>query len=292
MTEITPQLVRQLIAEQFPQWAALPVTPVAFGGWDNRTFHLGDELSVRLPSAPRYAVQAEKEHRWLPLLGPHLPLPIPQSLALGQPSAAFAWPWSVRRWLDGEQASVQSIRDQVAFAHALAEFLSALQRVGTHGGPAAGEHNFYRGTPPVVYDAQTRQTIRALERQIDAPAALRVWEAALDSVCQGPPVWIHGDVAPGNLLVQEGRLSAVIDFGGCAVGDPACDLVIAWTLLSGESRRAFRAALPLDTATWARARGWALWKALITAADPADAAKASEARRVLLEVLSDPLALA
>jgi aminoglycoside phosphotransferase (APT) family kinase protein len=287
--DINADLARRLVATQFPQWAGLPIKPVRFGGWDNRTFHLGEEMSVRLPSAEGYAAQVEKEHRWLPRLAPHLPVPVPVPLAMGVPSDEYPWPWSVYRWLDGEIATIENIADLRQFAIALAQFLTALYRVDPTGGPPAGPHSFYRGGPLTVYDAETRQAIAALRGQIDTGAASEVWEAALGATWHGPPVWVHGDYAAGNLLVKEGRLSAVIDFGCSAVGDPACDMVIAWTLLSGESREAFRAGVPVDGATWARGRGWALWKALITLAEylGTDPAKAAEARRVIDEVLAD-----
>ncbi len=287
--EINADLVRRLVAAQFPQWADLPIKPVQFGGWDNRTFHLGDQMSVRLPSAAGYAAQVEKEHRWLPRLAPHLPLPVPVPLAMGVPSGDYPWPWSVYRWLDGEAATLENIADLHEFALTLAQFLTALYQVDPTGGPPAGPHSFYRGGPLTVYDAETRQAIAALGGEIDADAAAAVWEAALNARWYGLPVWVHGDCAAGNLLVSEGRLSAVIDFGCSAVGDPACDLVIAWTLLSGESREAFRAGVPVDGAAWARGRGWALWKALITLAEylNTDPAKAVEARRVIEEVLAD-----
>lgn len=287
--DITVALVRRLIAAQFPRWADLAIRPVAFDGWDNRTFHLGADMSVRLPSAEGYAAQVAKEHRWLPQLAPLLPLPIPVPLALGVPGEGYPWQWSVYRWLDGEIASVAAIADLRAFATTLAHFLTALQRIDPTGGPPPGPHNFWRGGPLTVYDAETRQTIAALDGLIDAEAATAVWEAALNSTWHGPPVWIHGDVAVGNLLVQEGRLSAVIDFGCSAVGDPACDLVIAWTLLSGESRAAFVAGVPVDAAAWARGRGWALWKALITYAGlmRTHPGEAEAARRVIEAVLAD-----
>lgn len=287
--DITVALVRRLIAAQFPRWAGLAIRPVAFDGWDNRTFHLGADMSVRLPSAEGYAAQVAKEHRWLPQLAPLLPLPIPVPLALGVPGEGYPWQWSVYRWLDGEIASVAAIADLRAFATTLAHFLTALQRIDPTGGPPPGPHNFYRGGPLTVYDAETRQAIAALESRIDTAAATALWEAALRATWHGPPVWVHGDVAPGNLLVKEGRLSAVIDFGCSGVGDPACDLVIAWTFLSGASRDAFRAGVPVDSATWARARGWALWKALITLAPllSTDPVKAVEPRRVIEEVLAD-----
>jgi aminoglycoside phosphotransferase (APT) family kinase protein len=287
--DITVDLVRRLIAAQFPQWAALPIRPVQFDGWDNRTFHLGPDMSVRLPSAAGYVAQVKKEHRWLPRLAPHLPLPIPVPLAMGVPGEGYPWPWSVYRWLDGEVATVARIADLRAFAATLARFLTALEGIDASGGPAAGPHSFWRGGPLTVYDAETRQTIAALDGEIDPAAATAVWEAALNATWPGPPVWVHGDVAVGNLLVTAGRLSAVIDFGCAAVGDPACDLVIAWTLLAGESRAAFVAGLPVEEAAWARGRGWALWKALITLAGSlhTDPEKAEEARRVITAVLAD-----
>ena len=223
-------------------------------------------MSVRLPSAARYALQVEKEQRWLPILAPQLPLPIPVPLAMGRPAEDYPWPWSVYRWIDGETATIERIADVRQFAVTLAEFLAALQAIDAGGGPAPGPHNFFRGGPPAYYDDETRQAIATLDGRIDSDAATEVWERALASAWQGPPVWVHGDVASGNLLVRDGRLSAVIDFGSSGVGDPACDLYIAWTFLEGESRDAFRAALPLDDATWQRGRGWTLWKALITLA--------------------------
>lgn len=287
--EIDVALVQRLVDTQFPQWATLAIEPVQFGGWDNRTFHLGKAMSVRLPSAQGYAAQVEKEHRWLPRLAPFLPLSIPLPLAMGLPADGYPWHWSVYQWLDGEVAAIESIADLRQFAITLARFLTALERIYPTGGPPPGPHNFHRGGPLTIYDAETRQAIAALDGQIDADAATAVWEAALNAAWHGPPVWLHGDVAAGNLLVKEVRLSAVIDFGCSAVGDPACDLTIAWTLLCGESRKAFRAGVPVDGAAWARGRGWALWKGLITLARHIyiNPLKAEEARRVVGEVLAD-----
>ena len=286
---IDAALVRRLVAAQFPRWADLPVEPVEFGGWDNRTFHLGARMTVRLPSAAAYALQVEKEHRWLPKLAPHLPLPIPTPLAKGAPADGYPWPWSVYRWLEGETATTGRIADLHQFATALAQFLTALRRVDPAGGPPPGRHNFFRGGPLTVYDAETRQALTALDGRIDTDAAGAVWEAALGATWRGTPVWFHGDVAAGNLLLEDGRLGAVIDFGTSGVGDPACDLAIAWTLLEEESRDAFRAALRLDDATWARGRGWTLWKGLITLAEHTNAntPEAEDARRVIDKVLAD-----
>jgi aminoglycoside phosphotransferase (APT) family kinase protein len=260
---ITTSLVADLVAAQFPAWAGLPLRELT-GGFDNRTFRLGDELTVRLPSGQAHAAQVDKEHRWLPVLAPHLPVPIPESIARGEPSDLFPWPWSVRRWLPGELASRVRDDDLVAFASDVAGFLSCLAGIGPAGGPPPGAHNFYRGGSLSVYDAQTRDRIAYLGTRIDGGRATAVWDAAMATNWDRPPVWIHGDVTPANMLAERGRLSAVLDFGGCAVGDPACDLAIAWTAFTGRSRDTFGAELALDEGTWDRARGWALWKALNT----------------------------
>jgi aminoglycoside phosphotransferase (APT) family kinase protein len=262
-SEITPALVKRLLAEQFPQWAHLPVTRVELDGWDNSTFRLGEEMSVRLPSGDAYTAQVDKEHKWLPVLAGRLPLPIPHPLAKGAPTAEFPRPWSVYQWLPGELPKLDRITDLEAFATDLARFLRALYGIDAADGPSAGAHSHFRGGPVSTWDAQTRGAIAALGGHIDAGSALAVWNAALDAEWVGSPVWVHGDIAATNLLVVNGRLSAVIDFGCSAVGDPACDVPIAWTLFHGKSRRAFRDALGLDDATWARGRGWALWKAVI-----------------------------
>lgn len=246
-------------------------------------------MVVRLPNAPDYAVQVEKEHVWLPRLAPMLPLPIPAPLAIGGPADAYPLSWSIYRWLDGDTAAPERIADLRDFATSLARFLIALQRIDPTGGPPPGPHNFHRGGPLSTYDAEVRQAIAALEGRIDVDAATEVWEAALATTWHGAPVWIHGDVSAGNLLVQEGRLSSVIDFGMLGVGDPACDLSIAWTLFGGESRTIFRAMLPFDAGTWARGRGWTLWKALIVAAGLTDtnAVEAAQPWRNIDEVLAD-----
>jgi aminoglycoside phosphotransferase (APT) family kinase protein len=286
---IDSALVKRLVATQFPQWADLPVTPVEIDGWDNRTFHLGNEMTVRLPSDIGYVLQVAKEHRWLPILAPQLPLPIPVPLANGRPALGYRYDWSVYRWIDGATARPGNIDDLARFATALGEFLTALQHVDPTDGPPPGPHNFYRGGPLTTYDAETRTAIAALGDRIDGPAATAVWEGALAATWSGPPVWFHGDVAAGNLLVSDGRLAAVIDFGTSGVGDPACDLVIAWTLLSDASRDALRAALTADPGTWARGRGWALWKSLITLADQIDSDPEGAAtnRRIIDEVVAE-----
>jgi aminoglycoside phosphotransferase (APT) family kinase protein len=289
LREIDATLVGRLIRRQFPHWSGLPIAAAEPNGWDNRTFRLGPELLVRLPSADRYAAQVRKEHRWLPVLAPHLPLPIPFPVAMGEPDEGYPWNWSVYQWLGGTPASAARIVDLSEFAVVLARFLACLQKIDPSEGPPPGPHNFFRGGPLEIYDAETRKAIATVQSMINAELATEVWETALATIWYGGPVWIHGDVAAGNLLVRDGRLAAVIDFGCSGVGDPACDLVIAWTFLSGQSREAFRLALPLDAGTWARGRGWALWKALITFAGnlQADQAAAATARRVIDEVLDE-----
>lgn len=284
---IDSALARRLVDEQFPQWSDRPVNPVPVGGVDNRTFRLGDDLSLRLPSGESYALQVAKEQRWLPHLAPQLPLPIPVPVAQGRPGAGYPYDWSVYQWLEGEPAQLDAIGDLTAFAIDLAGFLVALKQVDPTGGPGSGRHSWFRGGPLTIYDEQTRTAVATLGADGPGDAALAVWDEALAATFAGPPVWFHGDVATGNLLVRGGRLAAVIDFGCAGVGDPACDVVMAWTLFTGPSRRAFRSTLGVDAGTWARGRGWALWKALITVADEPDGPYAETSRRVIEEVVAD-----
>jgi len=283
-------LARRLVAAQFPQWAGLPVVPVELDGWDNRTFRLGAELSVRLPSGAAYAQQVDKEQAWLPRLAPHLPLAIPSPVARGEPGEGYPYRWSVYRWLEGEPAASATGFDRVALASSLAAFLRALQHAPAVGGPEPGPHNFFRGGPLETYAEETARALDALGDAVAAGPVRRAFDDALASRFEGEPVWVHGDVAAGNLLLREGRLAAVIDFGSSAVGDPACDVVIAWTLLEGASRDAFRAGLGVDPATWSRGRGWALWKALISLVgdlERDDEAAARVNRRVIERVVAD-----
>jgi len=277
-------LVRLLLAAQFPQWADLPIEPVPSAGTDNALFRLGNDMAVRLPRI-HWATGVDKEHEWLPKLAPFLPLAIPAPLAKGQPGEGYPWPWSVYRWLEGESATIERIADPRQAATDLAHFIAALQQIDPTGGPPAR-----RGVPLARRDQPTREAIAALRGMIDVDTATAAWEAALGAPAwHGPPIWVHGDLLPGNLLVKQGRLSAVIDFAGLGVGDPACDLMIAWGLFSSESRGMFRAALVVDDATWARGRGWALSQALIFIPYYLDTnpVGVANARRTIDEVLTD-----
>lgn len=292
--DITAGLVSRLVASQFPDWAGLPVRPVDAGGWDNASFRLGDTMSVRLPSSAAYVESIKKEQRWLPVLAGQLPLPIPVLLGKGKPECGFPRPWSVHQWIDGDPTRYKPpLADMPQFASDLAGFLAALYRIDATGGPGPGQHNFFRGGPLTVYDAETQGSLAVLEGHIDTDLAAEVWRAALAAAWDGPPVWFHGDAQPGNLLLDHGRLSAVLDFGTSGVGDPSCDTTIAWTFLSGDSTRVFKERLPVDSATWVRGRGWAIWKAmliLIRDLEAGDRDDAAYTTNVIGKILADHLA--
>ncbi len=288
---IDEALVQHLVATQFPQWRGLVVRQVVPGGWDNRSFRLGEDLLVRLPSAEGYAAAVAKEQRWLPVIGRRVPLAVPQPVALGAPTPEFEWPWSVYRWIEGVPASEATIADLGGFADELARFLVALADVDTTEAPKAGPHCGWRGAHPRVYEQDVVSSLERLDGAIDTITARAVWDAALATEITAPAVWFHGDIAPGNLLVQDGRLTAVIDFGSSGVGDPACDLAIAWTMFDDSSREVFRRALPWGEDVWARGRAWALWKAMLTLADLTGShdpeAAASASRTVIEKILHE-----
>jgi aminoglycoside phosphotransferase (APT) family kinase protein len=256
-----PGLLRRLLARQFPQWAELPVTLVESYGTDHDIYRLGEHLSARLPRIGWAAGQAEKEATWLPRLAPSLPLAVPVPVGLGRPDEGYPFPWSVQEWLPGEPAN-GTLRDPKEAAADLAGFVRALQATDTTGAPERVPGS--RGGPLAERDAGVRRAVALLGDRVDGAAVLRSWAESLAApVWTGPDVWVHGDLLPGNLLVTDGRLSAVIDFGGLAVGDPACDLQPAWNVFDGESRRSFHAAVGLDEAARLRGRGWALSQAVI-----------------------------
>ncbi len=284
-------LVGRLLAAQFPQWAALPIRRAPSWGTDNALYRLGDDMVVRLPRRKGDTASLEKERRWLPRLAPLLPLAVPVPLADGAPGEGYPFTWHVYRWLTGEDATVQRVTDSGRLAIDLARFIAALQQIDPAEGPSPGEHNSFRGEPLGMRDASTRAAIDSMRGTIDVAVVTAAWESARRSPeWQLRPVWIHGDLDARNLLVEDGRLCAVIDWGCLGVGDPACDAMVAWKVLAGGSRSTFRAALSLDEATWARARGWALSQALGVLSYytlETNRALVLEARRWLAEVLAD-----
>ncbi len=253
-------LVRRLLEGQFPQWADLPIDMVVSYGTDHDIYRLGDHLAARLPRIGWATRQAAVEGEWLPRLAPHLPLAVPVQLARGKPEEGYPYEWSVYEWLPGEDAN-GTIGDLEQAAVDLAAFVRTLRQVDRAGAHPRPPHG--RGGPLTEHDEQVRRSIAQLDERIDAPAALRSWRESLEAApWEDAQVWVHGDLLPGNLLVVDGRLSAVIDFGGLNVGDPACDLQPAWNVFEGHSRMRFRAELGADGASWLRGRGWALYQAV------------------------------
>lgn len=278
-------LVRRLLVAQFPQWAELPIERVPSAGTDNAMYRLGADLVTRLPRIGWAVDNVAHEQAWLPRLAPQLPVAIPAPVGLGVPGEGYPYPWSIYRWIEGDNPEVGQIEDPETLTRDLAAFIVALQRVDPVGAPAAG-----RGRPLATRDTPMRAAIAASEGLIDTAAVTTLWEAALRvPEWQGPAVWLHGDLAPGNLLLVEDRLSAVIDFSGVGVGDPAADLPVAWNLLPRETWPLFRALLGVDDATWARGRGWALSIAMIQLPyyQHTNPPLAASARYVIGQVLED-----
>jgi len=278
-------LVRRLLADQFPHWAELPVAQIPSAGTDNALYRLGRDMLIRMPRIHWAADDVRKEQHWLPRLAPHLPVAIPAPVALGDPAAGYPWPWSIYRWLEGETPSVDAISNPMALAHDLAAFVTALRRIDTTHAPRT-----LRGVPLIERDAQTRAAIAQLRGKVDIQGVVSAWDDALATPpWPRPPVWIHGDLAPGNLLIDNGRLDAVIDFGSAGIGDPAADMLIAWTLLPPGARGAYRTALGVDADTWKRGRGQALSIALIQLPyyEHTNLPLAASARHVIGEVLTD-----
>ncbi len=282
-------LVRRLLDAQQPQWGDLPIEPISSTGTDNALYRLGGDMVVRLPLRPSSTGPIDKEHRWLPVLAPHLPLAIPVPVAKGEPMQGYPWPWSVYPWFEGEDATKARF-DRPQAASDLARFIAALQSIDPTGGPEPSISNFWRGVPLAVRDHYTRQAISASHDLIDTGAVTAAWEEALRvRTWDRPPVWVHGDIASGNLLVRDSRLSAVIDWGALGIGDPACDLIVAWELFDAEPREVLRTELGVDDATWARSRGWALSTAIVALPyyQHTNAFMAAQARHKLAVVLSE-----
>ncbi|WP_382466434.1 aminoglycoside phosphotransferase family protein [Streptomyces noursei] len=263
MHPVDDDLVRRLIAGQFPQWAGLAVERLPSGGTVNAMYRLGDDMVVRLPLVKGGADDVSRECTWLPRLAPRLPTPVPEVLGVGRAAEGYPWPWSVYRWLAGEHPEAGALSAPALLAEDLAAFVAAMRSVTLPGAPQA-----HRGGPIALLDEETRSAIEALrgvpQEGVDCDAATAMWEDALRAPdWDGPPVWLHADLMPGNVLVDGGRLTSVIDFGCLGVGDPACDLFPAWNLLPAGAREVFRAPLGVDDATWIRGRGRALSQALI-----------------------------
>ncbi|NBC69385.1 phosphotransferase [Paenibacillus sacheonensis] len=285
MITITTELVRRLIDRQFPAWKDLTIKPVEKSGHDNRTYRLGSEMTVRLPSHVSYASAVEKELAWLPVFQPRLSLPIPAPVAKGEPSDDYPLPWSVNRWIEGDTVTPANVRDLNEFAVDLAGFLKELQAIDASQGVPAGVQNFHRGGNLAVYDDDTRSVIAKLSGPYDAKLMTEIWELSLATTFQADPLWLHGDVAVGNLLAKDGRLSGVIDFGTMGVGDPSSDLVMAWNFFDDVSRKIFLQRMDADEDTIDRARGWALWKALITHAWNEPGSEAANWGKQVLQVI-------
>lgn len=247
--DVDETLVRALLAEQFPGWADLPLER-AGDGTVNVIYRLGEELSVRIPRRDGPETEDDLEFRWLPLLAPQLPVAIPRPVARGRPGAGYPWFWSVHTWLQGDLPT-----GPLAVAD-VAGLVSALQRIEL---PAAPEPAYGRGRPLADRDAYVRA---ALER-VDAPGALELWERAVSAPgWEHEPVWVHADLDRRNVLVRDGRLAAVLDWGGVGVGDPAADVMVAWKLVDAEERERFRELVGVGDATWLRAQGWVVSQAL------------------------------
>jgi aminoglycoside phosphotransferase (APT) family kinase protein len=258
---IDTTLVRKLVAMQFPQWRDLHVLRENHSGTDHTLFRLGEVTALRFPRRLSAVGQIEKDHLLLPKLAPYLSntsIEIPLPLAKSKPDALFPWPWGIYRWIEGESATTAQVHDPQQMAIDLARFVVALRNAPYDDTPIPAD-DMMRGKPLAQRDARTRESIHALRDEIDIATSLEAWEHALAAPPWiESPRWIHGDLLPGNLLVRDGRLCAVVDFGAARVGDPAVDAMPGWTNFTRESRASFRRAIDVDDATWNRARGWAL----------------------------------
>jgi aminoglycoside phosphotransferase (APT) family kinase protein len=278
-------LVRRLVDGQFPRLAGLPVSIVQSTGTVNAIYRLGDHLCARLPRVPEYAGDLEDELRWLPWLAPRLPLRVPEPVATGHPAEGYPFPWAIYRWIDGQPYADELVGDERQAARDLARFVAGLRRIDpVAGAPRAGRR------PLRELDSATRAAIDASRNVIDREAVTAAWERALEAPAwEGAPVWIHTDLLRPNLLVDGGRLNAVIDFGGAGIGDPAADVIAAWSVFGPAGREAFRGSLGVDDGTWNRARGFALHQAamIIPYYPETNPGFVSLARRTVCEVLAD-----
>jgi aminoglycoside phosphotransferase (APT) family kinase protein len=286
--QIDEPLVRGLLQAQLPKWADLPLSAVVSSGTDNAIFRLGRDMVVRLPKVEWAIGQAAREHRWLSSLAADLPLQIPSPLVLGSPGGRYPWQWSVHSWIDGFTATRDGL-DQFEAADRLAHFVSATRAINAEDGPPSGAANSQRGVPLAERDAHVRRALKQLKCEPNVQAASAVWD---DALCAAPwsdkPAWLHGDLQPSNLIINDSQLNAVIDFGLMGIGDPACDLMAAWTCFRGAIRQRFIAAVGADDDALRRGRGWAVSTAVVALASYAEtnAAMAAQSRATLVEVCS------
>lgn len=255
--------VEALVADQFVHLAHLALAPVASGGTDNLLFRLGNTHVARFPRIPGAATLIAKESHWLPHLAPHLPLTIPSPIGTGAPGHGYPFPWSITQWIPG-QDGLQSPLDQTIAARSLANFILALRRIDARDGPPGGAQNFGRGLPLRSRNEAVETALQALQTEIDTAKAAAIWRDALATPeWTQSPQWLHGDLHPGNLIGQNGHLTAVIDWGCLGTGDPAIDLIPGWTMFDPPARVAFKTLTQTDAAQWSRARGLALSWAMI-----------------------------
>lgn len=269
---ITLELAKRLIVSQFPEYADLNLIEVEQQGHDNKTYRIGNNMLIRMPTAESYALKVPIEQELLPKLAKHLSIAIPAPIKMGKSSEDYPYPFSIYKWVDGRSANHIAFDEQLLenIGYQLAKFLKELHAITDVEGPAPGQHNWWRGCHISVYDEAAREQITNLGDFIDADSALELWKKACVTKWNKPPIWIHGDFAVGNIIIKSNKLSGIIDFGGTAIGDPACDLVIAWTFLNGKARDIFISTMDLDESTWLRARGWALWKSTFELCNIAD----------------------
>jgi aminoglycoside phosphotransferase (APT) family kinase protein len=262
--DIDASLARRLLAEQMPGYCALPLRRIASGGTDNAVFRLGDHLTMRMPLHPSAVDGLLKEVRWLPVIAPHVRLAVPEVASIGEPSDDYPFPWAVVRWLEGEDALTGQIRSVRETAFTLGRFITQLQGIDTADAPLPGTEGFVRGLPLVGRDSTFRTALGQCEGLVNIERVRQIWDDALAAPeWDLAPVWLHGDLIPGNLLLRDGRLVGVLDFGAMATGDPAYDVTPAWHLLDRDTRPAFREIIGADDATWRRARGLVVSGAVI-----------------------------
>ena len=287
--EITVDTVSRLIASQFPRWSGLPIQPVRSYGTVNALFRLGEDIVLRLPLRPRRDIRDElrRQHAMVERIAARVPVPVPEPLAIGEPGSGYDGVWAAYRWIPGETASEHAIGDADRFAEDLAGFVTALHTLDTGGGTWNGKT---RGGPLHTRDSDVRRRLAECANLVDTVRLTQVWERCLRAdIPATRHVWLHADLLPGNLLVRDGRLAAVIDLETACIGDPAVDLMPAWNLLPPGARDTYRRALGVNDATWERGRGWALSQAIV--ALPyylhTNPVMVATARRTLAAVLED-----